>query len=92
MGLVDKIKQFNRKRQIEKVKTNPSYIAYKKNPDEELQLIAVDCYDYIIQYFPNASIKVQHYQDFPKGKKTISDKMVLTPTIRGIENFQRGKK
>lgn len=37
----------------------------------------------------NASIKVQHYQDFPKGKKTISDKMVLTPTIRGIENFKK---
>lgn len=37
----------------------------------------------------NATIKVQHYQDFPKGKKTISDKMVLTPTISGIENFKK---
>lgn len=37
----------------------------------------------------NASIKVQHYRDFPKGKKTISDKLVLTPTIRGIENFKK---
>ena len=37
----------------------------------------------------NASMKVQHYRDFPKGKKTISDKMVLTPTIRGIENFKK---
>lgn len=37
----------------------------------------------------NTSMKVQHYRDFPKGKKTISDKMVLTPTIRGIENFKK---
>ena len=37
----------------------------------------------------NASMKVQHYRDFPKGKKTISDKMVLTPTIHGIENFKK---
>lgn len=37
----------------------------------------------------NASMKVQHYRDFLKGKKTISDKLVLTPTIRGIENFKK---
>ena len=37
----------------------------------------------------NASMKVQHYRDFPKGKKTISDKMVLTPTISGMENFKK---
>ena len=37
----------------------------------------------------NASMKGQHYRDFPKGKKTISNKMVLTPTIRGIENFKK---
>ena len=37
----------------------------------------------------NASMKGLHYRDFPKGKKTISNKMVLTPTIRGIENFKK---
>ena len=37
----------------------------------------------------NASIKVQHYQDFPKGKKAFPDKMILTPTIRCIENFKK---
>ena len=48
MGLLDKLKEINKKNQIKKVIKNPSYIAYKKNPSEELQLVAVDNYDYII--------------------------------------------
>ena len=59
MSLVDKIKDYNRRKLIEKVKSNPSFVSKMKNPDEEIQLVAVDTYNYIIKYFSNASEKVQ---------------------------------
>ena len=59
MGLRDKIKSYMRKRKIEKAKKNPAFLMKEKNQDEELQLVAVNNHDYMIRYFPNASIKVQ---------------------------------
>ena len=59
MGLKEKMEQRKKNKKIEKVMKNPKFLMKEKNQTEELQLVAVNNYDYMIKYFPNASEKVQ---------------------------------
>ena len=59
MSFKEKIEAFKKRRKIEKIKKNPNFIMKEKNQNEELQIEAVNHYDYIIRYFNNASEKVQ---------------------------------
>ena len=51
MSFKEKIEAFKKRKKIEKIKKNPKFIMKEKNQNEELQIEAVNHYDYIIRYF-----------------------------------------
>ena len=78
MSIKDKIKEHKKKKKIEKVIKNPSFLIKEKNQTEELQIVAVNNHDYMIRYFPNASEKVQLAHIFRWGGKSVFS--IIDPT------------
>ena len=59
MGLIDKIRQYNKNKKIEKIKNNPDYILKIKEPSEEFMLTAINSHEDTISKYPNISEKYQ---------------------------------